>query len=164
MHLPILFTALPSNRLILQIVVRPPIGWRKRYAPEIRRGRIKFERDVKSFRHLASDSRHFACHALFRAAMLENQPGIARKILAQHNQRTVIADAERNGLERYRLSLKSDVNAGTDAQQNSVAAATLLAANRLLHGRRSRLNERLLQRLHGLFHRHRHCFAFYRRA
>lgn len=158
------YSAFGSAWCDLHIVGRPPIGRRKRDAPEIRCGSIKFERDVKSFRHLARDPRHFARDTLFRAAVLENQPRIAGKALAKHNQRAVIADAECHCLEAHRLSLQCNMNACSHAQENPVAAAALFSGNDFLDRRGSRLRRRDMQRLRGMFHRRRHGVAFQRRA
>ena len=85
--------------------MRAPIGWRERDSPKIRRRRIEFERDVESFRHFACNSGNFASDALLGAAVLENQPSLTWKTLLQHDQRPVIADAQGDGVEGYRLPL-----------------------------------------------------------
>ena len=60
---------------------------------------------MESFRHFARDSGNFASDALLGAAVLENQPGLTWKTLLEHNQRAVIADAQSDGVEGYRLPL-----------------------------------------------------------
>ena len=113
----------------LQIVGWPPVGRRKRDSPEIRRGRIKFEGDVESFRHFARDSSNFAGHTLFRPAVLENKPGFARKALAQYNQRAVIAHAERDRLESHRLPWPSGYDTSRPIRLSTVETTRELHLN-----------------------------------
>ncbi len=91
---------------------------------------------MESFRHFASDSGNLTRHALFGAAMFQDQPGFARQTLLQHNQRAVIADAESDCVKGYWFPLQRDMNAGAHAQKHAVAAATLFTCRNLRSGRR----------------------------
>ncbi len=72
--------------------------------------------------------------------MLQHQPGIARKALLQHNQRAVIADAQRYCVEGYRLALQRDMDARAHSQENAVAAAALFSLSSLRSGLRTGLS------------------------
>lgn len=94
--------------------------------PEIWRGSIELDRRVKAFGHRLGAANHFAGDAFFGAGVLEDQAGSERQALLQDEERAIVIDADRGGFKGGGFTLQGDMDAGTDAQENALAAAPVV--------------------------------------
>jgi hypothetical protein len=116
-------------------VLGSPIGRWEIDLPEAGRGGIEFKRDVESFGGLPRRARHFAVHALFRAAVFEHQMGFGGQILFHYHDRALWSHAQRGRIQRGRFPLQGDVNVGANTEQDALSSLSFLARNRRIRGR-----------------------------
>jgi hypothetical protein len=112
---------------VLQVVWRAPIARRKCDAPEVRRGRVEFKRNVKAFGHLSSGACNTAGYFLICALVLEHDTRFHRQTLAHYNERATIGHAKCGGFNSGELAFKSDMDIGAHAQEHALAAFPLLS-------------------------------------
>ena len=107
--------------------------------PEVWGWRIEFNRGVKTFGHGLGAADDFAGNAIFGGGVLENQVGIDGKALVQHEQRAIVIHADGHGVEGSGFALQRDVDAGTHAKEDALAAAAILGSGSRSHGGGNRL-------------------------
>ena len=97
---------------------------------------------MESFRHLARWARDLARNTLLGAAVLENKGCVERKILLNHNERTVVIHAQSGNRKSFLRPIQCYVNAGPYAEKDALAASPLVSKHKTLGRKRCGPNRR----------------------
>jgi len=114
-------------RTSLQIVWWAPIAGRECDAPEVRRGRVEFKRNVKALGHLSSGACYTASYFLICALVLEHDTCFHGQIPSHYNERAAICHAKCGGFNSGELAFESDMDIGAHAQEHALAAFPFLS-------------------------------------